>query len=435
MSSQNTLKVISLLITASLSSASYASGFSIIEQSVTGLGSAFAGSAAAAEDASTIYFNPAGLTELNSPEVDIALHYIAPQTDFSDSGSSSPFGTELTGGTSGDAAKNAVVPNFYYSQPINDSTVLGLGITAPFGLVTEYDDTWKGRYHAVKSDMKTININPTLAFKVNNKLSIGAGINLQKIEIELTQMADLAAASAKAQGAPLSTVAAVSQTSDGKVKIEADDWSWGYNLGLTYQATEATRFGLAYRSKISHTAKGQGTITHQATGTQVANGSIQGKISVPESLSLAIHHDINQKWTVLADASWTRWSRFKELTVTSTGSFPNSSQPENWSNTMRYGLGLTYKYNEKWDFRTGIAYDESPVSNEYRTPRVPGEDRQWLSFGTSYHYSDNIILDAAYTHIFLDDPSINDTDSNGYSLEGSYEVEIDILAVQIRWLI
>lgn len=330
----------------------------------------------------------------------------------------------MTGGNGGDAGNDAIVPNFYYSRPINKHTVFGLGVNAPFGLVTEYDDDWQGRYHGIESDMKTININPSLAFKATDKLSLGFGVNLQKVELQLTQMADLGALSA----AP--------QASDGKVNLEADDWSWGYNLGVMFQATEATRLALAYRSKISHTLTGDGTITQVATGAIVADGNISGQVALPESASFAVHHQINDKWAVMADASWTRWSRFKELAINSDGTLPSSSKPENWENTMRYGLGLSYDHNDKWAFRAGIAYDETPISDEFRTPRIPGEDRTWVAVGATYKYSNNITVDAGYTHIFVSNPSIDDetTDALAHELIGDYDASVDILGVQMRWL-
>jgi len=424
MAQQKTLKLTAFLMASTLSSMSYGAGFAIAEQSVTGLGRAFAGQAAVAEDASTIFFNPAGLTYLEHSEMDVAMNYIAPKSEFTDGGSTSVFAAPLTGGNGGDAANDAIVPNFYYSRPINDRTVFGLGVNAPFGLVTEYDDDWKGRYHGVESDMKTININPSLAYKASDKLSLGFGINLQKVELQLTQMADL--------GAPGG--AGTSQTADGKVNLEADDWSWGYNLGVMFQATEATRLALAYRSKISHTLTGNGTITQVSTGTIVADGNIDGQVALPESASFAIHHQINDKWAVMGDASWTRWSRFKELAINSDGTLPSSSKPENWENTMRYGLGLSYDHNDKWAFRAGVAYDETPISDEFRTPRIPGEDRTWVAVGATYKYSEHITVDAGYTHIFVSDPKINDVDANGYTLTGEYDASVDILGVQMRWL-
>lgn len=345
----NKIKLSALVVTSVISSTSYSAGFGLIEQSVTGLGRAFAGGAAVADDASTIYYNPAGLTNLKHPELDIGLNFLAAKIEFTDSGSTSAFAAPLTGGDDGDVANNAFLPNLYYSTPLNDRLHVGIGITTPFGLATEYDDSWKGRYHAVKSDLRTININPTIAFKATDKVSVGFGVNLQKIDLELTQMADLGGL-----GGP-----AFSQKADGKVNIEADDWSWGYNLGLMLQATESTRLGLAYRSKVSHTLKGNATL-RTATGALAADENIMGNVDLPESLSLAVHHQFNTKWAVMGGATWTRWSRFKELAIISDGPLLSSTKQENWDDSMRYSLGVSYQYNDKWTLRSGIAFDETP---------------------------------------------------------------------------
>lgn len=423
MTQHKTLKLSTLFMASAFSSLSYGAGFAIIEQSVTGLGRAFAGSAAVAEDASTIFFNPAGLTQLKHTEADIGLNFIAPKSEYNDKGSSNVFGP-LTGGDGGDAANNAWVPNLYFSHPINEKTVVGLGINAPFGLVTDYNDNWKGRYHAVKSDLKTVNINPSIAYQATDKLSVGFGVNYQKIDLKLTQMVDLGAG-----GGP-----AFSQTADGKVRMDADDWSWGYNLGTTFQATDATRLGLSYRSKISHTLKGHSKL-RSSTGAVVADEKIKGDVDLPESVSFAIHHQINAKWAVMGDASWTRWSRFEKLAIESDGIL-GSTKIEDWDDSMRYGLGLTYTHNDTWTFRGGIAYDETPISDKYRTARIPGEDRKWVALGASYNYSDNITLDVGYTHIFVSDPKVDETTDSPLSqnLVGDYDASVDIVGVQMRWL-
>ncbi len=435
------LKLGSFLIASTLSSMSYASGFAIIEQSVTGLGRAFAGSAAVAEDASTIFFNPAGLTYLSHSEFATGLNFIKPESDFANGGSTLPstLGGTAISGDGDNGGKLAIVPNFYYAHRLNDRMVAGIGVNAPFGLVTEYDDNWVGRYHAVKSDLKTVNINPSFAFQTTEKLSLGFGINLQYADLELTQAVDFGAVCAKVSEAGC----AAPQSHDGKANITADDWSWGYNLGLIFQATEATRIALAYRSKISHHLHGKGTfdipnngaVQNAANIAGFANGDLDGKVTLPETASFAVHHQINNKWAIMGDASWTRWSRFEDLTINSTDSVRlNSSKEENWDNNMRYGLGLTYVHNDTWTFRGGVAYDQTPVSDQYRTPRIPDEDRKWLAIGASYKYSDNITLDAGYTHIFVSDPTINDTDNNGYTLKGDYNASVDILGMQMRWL-
>lgn len=418
----NLKKLSTIILLASASSSVWAAGYAIQEQSITGLGRAFAGSAAVAEDASTIFFNPAGLTYLERTEIDMGINYIVPKSEFNNDGSSIAGVIPLTGGDGGDAGHEAFVPNFYYAQPINDKVSIGLGISAPFGLVTEYRDDWVGRYFAVNSEMLTLNFNPSIAFKPTDKLSIGFGISAQYIDVELTQMADLGA------------LAGFPQAADGKVKLEADDWGYGYNAGLLYQATDSTRIGVAFRSKISHTLKGDGSLK-DSNGNVLIDDKVQADVDLPETLSLAVHHEISSKWSVSADATMTRWNRFRELNIKSDGGGLSSVKPEDWENTMRYGLGLTYNHNEKWQFRTGVAYDETPIPNsERRTARIPGNDRKWLAFGATYHFSDTIVIDAAYAHLFMDDPKINETDDNGYNLRGRYDSSVDLLGLQLRWL-
>jgi len=405
-----------LILIGSLPQAVSAAGFAIKEQSVTSLGRAFAGSAAVAEDASTIFFNPAGLTYLERGELDLGLNYIKPQSEFRNDGSNINNAIPLTGGNGGDAGSEAFVPNFYLSHPVNNKVTLGLGVSAPFGLVTEYKDDWVGRYLAVKSEMLTLNFNPTVAVKATDKLSLGFGVSAQYIDVKLTKIAQV--------------------PGDVEVELEGDDWGYGYNIGLLYQFTDQTRVGLSYRSKISHTLEGDGTLDALSV-----EEDISADLDLPETVSLAIHHELNDKWAVMADATWTRWSRFEELVIESDGIL-STDKPENWDNSMRYGIGLSYQHNDKWQFRTGIAYDETPIPNSrFRTARIPGTDRKWVAFGASYHYSDNIILDLAYAHLFMDDPCINESeDADGpgprpeYNLKGDYDASVDIVGLQLRWL-
>lgn len=419
------------LLFGAASNSAAAAGYALIEQSITGLGRAFSGSAAVADDASTIFFNPAGMTNLSRKEMNMGLNLIAPRAEFSDRGSNID-GTPLTGGDGSNAGELAGVPNFYYAHPLNDKTVVGIGVGAPFGLVTDYGDNWQGRYHAIRSDLLTVNINPSIAFKATEKLSLGFGVNLQYIDLELSQAANFGIFSFDSQG------------NDGRIKVTADDWSWGYNLGMTYQFTEATRMGLSYRSKITHDLTGEGefripeNVSAQATAARFQDGNVGGRVTLPESASIALVHQLNSQWSVMADASWTRWSRFEELQINSDVSRLNTVKEEDWENSMRYGLGVEYKANDRWSWRAGVAYDETPIPNaQRRTPRIPDSDRTWLALGASYHYSDNIILDAAYTHIFMKDSSIEDTFTSGtqtYELSGKYKSSVDIVGVQLRWL-
>lgn len=434
MPSRLTRLSVTLLLTGASTSV-FAAGYALTEQSVTGLGRAFAGSAAVADDASTIFFNPAGLTQLQGSEVNLGLNYIAPKAEFDDNGSTHTSGAPMTGSDGGDGARNAWVPVSYASHRLNDRVVVGLGVGAPFGLVTDYKDDWKGRYQAIKSELKTININPTIAFSVNDKLSLGLGVNLQYADIELTQAADFGSAfAAKA-------LRTTPQSADGRVKLEAGDWSWGYNLGLTYDFTPQTRLGLSYRSKITHDLEGDGSFRYPdnpgvesaARGDDFQDADISGQVTLPESAFVALHHQLNSQWAIMGDMTYTRWSRFEALRIESPNPRLQSNKPQNWHNTWRVALGTEYQHNDRLSWRAGVAFDESPVpSPAFRTARIPDNDRYWLSVGASYRYSDNLILDAGYTHIFVKDSRIDHSD-DPTQLRGDYENQVDIVAVQMRW--
>ncbi len=404
-----------------------AAGFAIIEQSVKGLGNAFAGGAAIADDPTTIFFNPAGMTRLgNKQQFVYGGHIIIPSAKFSDNGSNIG-GTPLTGGDGGDAGEIAFVPNFYWVKPINGKLIFGLGVNAPFGLVTEYDSDWKGRYHAIKSDLMTININPSLAYRVNDKLSIGGGINAQYIDVELTNNVALGGG----------------QVADARAKVTGDDWGFGLNLGLLYEFNKGTRLGVAYRSKIDQSLQGSaefddvsgsGALGAAQAGGFFLNTGAKADLTLPETLSISVYRQLNPKWAIMGDVTWTRWSRFKELRVRfDVGNQGDTVVPENWEDSYRYAVGLNYIKNQKWTLRGGIALDETPIpSAEFRTARIPGNDRKWLTFGATYKRSDKLTVDFGFAHLFISNTPINNTGSQGHILTGSYDADVNIISVQFN---
>ncbi len=396
----------------------HTAGFAIIEHSASGMGNAFAGAAAVAEDASTIYFNPAGMTYLPGSQMVVAGHGIFPKADFSDRGSNIA-STKL----SDDGGVSKFVPNFYFSYQLNEKLFAGVGINAPFGLATEYDDNWVGRYQAVKSEITTLNINPSLAYKLNDQLSIGGGISAQYIKATLTNALDYS---------PLSAP-------DGNIEVEGSDWSWGFNLGAIYQFTDTTRIGLAYRSRIKQDLEGRANFENipPPVSFVVSDSRATASVDLPETASLSLSHDVNGQWTLLADVTWTNWSRFDELVI----KFENpgmgeSVQPENWEDSWRYSIGVVYRPNQTWTFRSGLAYDETPIpSATDRTPRIPGNDRTWIALGVGYRISDTMAVDVGYAHLFVDDTRINDTSTDGlgnvHNLVGEYNSTVDIISAQL----
>jgi len=420
-------------------------GFAIIEQGVSGLGNAYAGAAASAEDATTVFFNPAGMTRLSTAQATLAGHVIRPSAKFSNNGTTDAVGSPITsGGNGGDAGGAALVPNAYYTRPLGNGMIFGIGINAPFGLKTEYDDNWVGRYHAIKSDLKTVNVNPSLAWKANDQWSFGVGINAQYIEAELSNALDTGSICYGLAGpATCGLFGLAPQQADGKATIEGDDWSFGFNLGALYEFDADSRIGIAYRSKISHTLKGdadftipaafQSFLTAVSSSAFTDTGATAG-VTLPETLSVSGYHALNDRWAIMGDVTWTRWSRFKELRVRFDSGQADSVTDENWDNSMRYSLGLNYRYSDQWLLRAGVAFDEEPIPDAaHRTPRIPGNDRRWIALGASYRSSDRMSFDIGYAHLFVKDTPINHVSSSAGTITGSYDNSVDILSAQLNW--
>lgn len=411
-----------------------AGGFALIEQSVTGLGNAFAGGSAIATDATTIFFNPAGLTRLPGISAVNAAYVISPSAQFKNQGSTLFSGAPLQGSEGGDAGTGIAIGNFYTAWSLSDRFKLGLGVSVPFGLVTYYKDNWVGRYQAVESRLSTININPTVAAKLTDTLSLGAGLNVQYAAATLSNAIDFGSIG-RSVGLPT-----VPQRSDGFVKILGEDWSVGYNLGILYEPTPTTRFGLAYRSAIDHTLRGNADFTVPTnltaltrTGRFTDTGA-SAPLKLPDTLSLSAYHEISPRWAVMGDITWTNWSRFEELRIDyDNPAQPSTIQPENWEDTFRLSAGVNYTVNKALILRTGIAYDPTPVKDEFRTARIPDGDRLWLAVGASYRPSEALSINVGYAHLFVGDAPINEGSATTGILRGEYDSSVNIVGVQVNW--
>jgi long-chain fatty acid transport protein len=392
-----------------MSGAASASGFALIEQSASGLGNAYAGGAASAEDASTVYFNPAGMTNIKGSQVLVAVHAIKPSAQFSNNGSTGALGTD----TGGDAGSLALVPSLYLVGDIGEQWKYGIGVSSPFGLKTEYSSSWIGRNLAIKSELKTVNINPSISYKMSDMVSLGFGLDAQYAEATLTK----------------------SGNALGEVKVTGNDWAYGWNIGTLIQVNKELRIGAAYRSSIKHSLKGDVTFA----AAPANNGSVSADVEVPDSFSLSFVNAINPQWEVMGDITLTKWSTFKNLDVIRTGgtSYPGEQTPlshtaENWSDTYRYSLGATHRYNDAWKVRIGVAYDQTPTSDQYRTPAIPDSDRTWLALGGQYKISATSALDFGYAHIYVKNATI-DQPVGAAKVVGSYQNSVDILSMQYAY--
>lgn len=410
---------------AAAGSTALASGFQIQEQSASGLGVAYSGQSAAVHDASTVFWNPAGQSLLPGKQGVAALHYIMPSTKFSDNGTSllSPFNL----GNGGDGGESALVPAMYGTWMINPQWSVGLAVNAPFGLATEWDSVWVGELHAIRSEIKTLNINPTVSFKVNNMLSLGAGLSYQRLEAELT--------SAQLLAAPPPLVTAIA-------KVEGDDWAWGWNVGALINVGPATRIGLTYRSAIKYTVEGDLTFSNPALAALQSN--VKADVKLPQVFAVGVSHQFTPQTRVLADWTWTGWDSIQSLDIVRTSGALSgqlaTTTSLNFENSWRAGFGVEHQLNQPWLLRAGVAYDTSPVQDAFRTPRLPDDNRWWLALGARYMPTPNASwwLDFGYTHIFVSDASSSlppagapAADVQRGALRGSYKASVDILAAQV----
>ena len=397
-----------------------ASGFNLKEQSAAAMGNAFAGATAGAEDISYSFFNPAGLTRHGGTKVSFGGTWIAPRSKAKRAIAHIPGepGEEISGYT-GDIVHAAVAPNFYASHQINSKWTAGVSLNVPYGMVTKYNDDWAGRFHGTLSKVTTVTLTPMLAYRPYCKLSLGAGLQLQYIKARLRNSTLV---KNPATGGIIPGV-------EDRASLEGDTFDIGYTLGALYEYSDQTRFGIGYRSQVKHKLKGD----IKFEGLMLpANQDISARITTPANLTIGAYHDINDKWSVMAEFGRTYWSSFDTLDIYGENNGKMSTTEERWKDTTFYAIGASYQYNDQWKFRVGFAVDQSAVGQEYRTPRIPDSDRLWYSSGIEYKYNDDWTFNLGYTYIRADKGKVkllgyHDGDNARGSLQADYENDIHIL--------
>lgn len=437
-----TKRVLALAMTT-LAPSAWASGFALQNQTGSGNGTAFAGAAAAAEDAGTVFFNPAGMTLLGEgSHVSAAGTIINRSIKYSDNGSTA--NTTALGqiapltatGNGGDGGGTTLVPAGYVAMSLSDTLWFGLGISPTFGNKTEYNFDFIGRNAGFYADMQQININPSLAFKLSEQVSLGFGLNIAHNETHFKQGYPITAAPNVNACAPLPTCAALNST-DNYADIKGDAWGYGFNAGLMYALTPETRLAVTYRSQIKFDLEGKyDASTPVAGGAVFGDHDIKATLKTPDSASLALSQKLGDQIELLADATWTGWSVIDTIQVKdkSTGN-EVARLSYNFRDTWRYGVGVNYQLDDAWKLRAGLAFDETPVkSAEDRTMTLPDSDRTWLSFGARYNLSKASSIDFGYTRLFFDDAPTNRavTTSLGtvQTIRGSFDTSANLISLQ-----
>jgi long-chain fatty acid transport protein len=396
------IKLIPALVATAFAGTANAAAFGLMEQTGSGLGNAYAGSAAVAENASTIYYNPAGMTQLKGKNVSAGVNYISLEAKFKDNGTTSP---AMAGVQSIDGGDDGLVPNGYFSYQLNDQWFAGVGVSVPYGQRTNYPSSWKGSYTAMDTDIQSINVNPSVAFKVNDTVSLGLGIDYQFFKATYSTYVGAAAGNV--------------------IKIQGSTKSWGWNAGALFNLSEATKIGVSYRSKIKH------NIDSGNWSTSNASGAASLSIELPDTWIISATHKLNDQWELLADISQQGWSSIPKLVINTTGFVGGSVQTKqyNWKDTTRLALGANYQYNDRVKLRVGIASDDGVVDDAHRTARLPDANRIWYSFGVQYKPSKDTAIDVAYAYVKADKATINDTVTAG-TLKGEYDSNVQVLGVQ-----
>jgi long-chain fatty acid transport protein len=388
-----------------------AGGFYIQEQSAAGVGRAQAGNVVAADDASTIYFNPAGLTELEGIQTASGIDLIVPSASLSDNGTvdhslgaslgnPSSHGYSAPGGNSGGNPGSATpIPDFYLSAQIPDTPLtLGFGVTAPFGFASKFAQGFFGRYDSIDSFVETIDFAPTIAWKVNDWLSLGAGLDEQYAYVKLRN----------ALPDPLS-LTGPSPSTDGRLTLSGHTWTTGFNVGILLKPTPDTKIGLTYREGITHNIKGSLTISGLSGLLKGQNEQVSGDaaLDLPDIMSAGISQKITPELTLLGEFDYYTWSNFQEIDIHAGGGLGQLITPEGYRDTFSVAVGGEYQLTPELKLRGGLKYDQTPTTDIDRDTRVPDGDRVWLAGGVHYKLTENLGLDGGYAHIFVTDSNID----------------------------
>jgi long-chain fatty acid transport protein len=366
-------------------------GYQLAERSASGLGRAFSGESAIADDASIIASNPAGMSLLDDMSFALGLNVVIPTIDVR--GVSPGVGPN----NDDDVASDALVPHLFISKKINDQWTLGFGSYTTYGLKGDYSQDFASKAGTDFSELFSFNLNPAVSFRVNSQWTLGAGIDF------LYAKGNINAKTFPAVGAPAGL------TGSNLFDLEGDDWGFGYNLGVLYELDESTRFGLHYRSAIDLSLNGASQVGSALTFGAPASLDTTLDVELPDTLEFSAYHKLNSQWAIHGDVLWTGWSKFKELAPKTGNAVVDGAVyvKEDWQDTFRFSVGTTYKHSDRLTLRAGVAFDESPVSDATRTLRILDADRIWASIGLTYQINANYNLDLGYTHIFADAASVD----------------------------
>lgn len=418
-------RFIGLFVTGALlfvTQSAWSAGFQLLEQNASNLGTAYAGAASIAEDASTGFYNAAGLTRLGDEQLAASAVWIDPHSSLSATRATPTFSLRNQGPNGTRPEGSALVPALHYAGRLDDCWVFGLNITSPFGLKNKYKNDSIARYTATRSTLKTVDIGPSIAYDFQNGLSVGVGV-------------DALYAIAKLD----SRIGTGNLNTDGFLENTASNWGYGYHGGILFEATDCTRFGLSYRSKVKVKTYGE-SVRQVFAGLPEFRQGVKANVTLPETVIFSAYHGFNEQWALMADVQWVHWTRFRQLALR----FDDGTRittTENFKNAVRASLGVSFQCDEQWKFSLGSAYDKTPTRKETRTIRIPDQNRIWAAAGVQYRFSKCLALDVGYAHLFFKKANINEPASTVFparnqtlqSIEGRSKTRADLIGIQLTW--
>lgn len=439
---KHSLKIlVAIMLSALVPTLAQASSFQILEQSPAHLGKAFAGTASDIKDASSVFFNPAGIVKLEGSSVSVGANGIFTNAEFNNRSST-------INGIEDKTDKIGFVPNAYLAMPISEQLSFGVAINAPYGLESDFSNAWIGRYLATHSELAVVSFNGVLAYELNEQWSVGVGVDYQRAEVTLESQVD-------------STLGVNPMpTTDSRAKIEGDDDDIAANVSVLFTPNEQFTLGLVWRQGGKFNLEGDarfklnslctagagyptGAPPKPTTGTLCAGalgalaGDAEANVELPDTLTLSASHSLMNDWKIHADIAWTQWDSIQTIQVKNTGNNLTINELAlHYDNTVRYALGMSYEPSgSPWIWRFGVAYDEAPQTNpEFVSVRIPDEDRVWFGAGFNYEFSPALSVDAGYAYINVQTATIDNTNpQTGRHVSGDFDSHVHIVGVQANW--
>ncbi len=400
-----------LILACALPGTGRAAGFFIQEQSVSALGAAFSGAVANLDDPGTVFFNPAGMTRLDGIRMQAGVNILIPRAILTDTGSTSP-GI----GRSSNPYEPTPVPNAFISYEIGNGFWTGLGVTAPFGLGNKYDDGWFGRFDSTKTELTIIDIQPTLAWRISDFLSVGAGVNIQHSSADLQSIVDFG-------------------LGEFTNRLAGTDTGYGYSIGIQIAPNAKTTIGINYKSAVHHTLDGKIAVLSPAGALFAALSSdASAKLTTPDHLTAGFARKLTDRLTVQGQATWFGWNNFDNITAIRDSGAVASIVPQNYQTTWSFAGGAEYTLDSRWTLRGGVQFDRTPTTDEYRTSRTPDGDRTWVALGATYGLGRNIDLNMAASYIRLKDEEIDVMRNSGtVRVKADTEGDVGIVALGVTY--